>query len=168
MYTIPRYNYLRRSSLVNRHKLWEEPVDRVREHRDRIIQELKQLGVSWVGLATMESRYLPKIIHPEEHIKGIVYGKHKDGFAMLVATDLRAIFLDKKPLFTNEDEITYYVVSGVNFGQAGLYATVTLHTRVKDYSIRTLNRKCARGFVEYIETHCLEHASGKGNYDQLT
>ena len=126
-------------------------------HRRRIQRELKQLGVSKAALASKEGKYLPLVIHPDEQIGGIVYGFHEDGFAMLVATDRRVIFLDRKPLFSNEDEVNYYVVSGVKYGHVGLLSTVTLHTRIRDYSIKTFNHKCAKGFVEYIETRSLEH-----------
>jgi len=115
----------------------------------------------------MELRYLPQIIHPDEELGGIVYGQSKDGFALLVATDRRVIFLNKKLLFVNEDELNYRVVSGVSFSHAGVGSTVTLHTKVKDYAIRTLNQRCAKKFVEYIELRSLEHLNGIHNYDQL-
>lgn len=123
----------------------------------RIRQELLALGASKIALNSMEARHLPSVIHANEHIGGMVYGHHEDGMAMLVATDKRIIFIDKKPLFVNEDEITYDVVSGVRFSHAGFGSTVALHTRAKDYTFKTLNQICARGFVEYIELRCLEH-----------
>ncbi len=66
-------------------------------HTNRIKQELKDAGLTSYGLLNSESRYLPQLIHEDEHIGGVVYGKHKNGLAMLVATDRRVIFLDKKP-----------------------------------------------------------------------
>lgn len=125
-------------------------------HKRRIRKELRDLGVSRSALLRMEAHYLPHIIHPDERLGGVVYGHHHDGYAMLVATDRRIIFLDKKPLFVNEDEIKYDIVGGVSFGHAGYGSTVTLHTRMKDYAIRTLNQRCATTFVEYIESRCLE------------
>ena len=131
----------------------------VDEHKRRVLQELRDAGASGYGLMHMESHYLPQIIHPNEHIGGVIYGHFEEGFAMLVATDLRVIFLDRKPFFTNQEEITYDVVSGINFGHAGFSSSVTLHTRIKDYHIRTLNLRCADQFVEYIEYRCLEHGA---------
>lgn len=137
-------------------------------HKLRIKRELKQLGLSGFGQFSTESRYLPRIIHPDENIGGVLYGKHKDGLAMLVATDRRVIFLDKKPLFIQEDDITFYVVSGVTYTHAGFGSTVTLHTRIKDYTIRTLNRKTAEKFVTFIEERCLEHKENKEYDDDYT
>lgn len=132
------------------------PVD-PRAHRARIVSELRRVGISQYGLMKAESHYLPRIIHPNEHIGGVVYGYCQDSFAMLVATDRRILFVDKKPFFIHEDEVTYDVVSGVEFGHVGLGATVTLHTRIKDYTIRTFNQHAALRFVEFIEERCLEN-----------
>lgn len=152
MYTIPtKSRYLQRSSLVNSNYKKVARVD-PRDHERRIFEELKNLGMTHQGLATMETHYLPSIVGETEHICGVLYGHHQDGFAMLVATDQKVIFLDKKPLFVNEDEISYYVVSGVRLNRAGFGTVVTLHTRIKDFKIRTFNKRCADGFMRYIES----------------
>lgn len=164
MYALPRTNYLRRSLLVNNQR--PNPPRFVVSQSERVKHQLHALGVSRIAMHSMESRYLPHVIHPDEYIQGVVYGKSDDGFAMLLATDKRAIFLDKKPLFVNMDEITYDVVSGVSLGNIGFGSTVTLHTRIKDYTIMTLNEKCAKAFVEAIETRCIAHQnSGVNRYN---
>jgi hypothetical protein len=159
MYTLPKPGYLRRSVAVGSRR--PAPIAPLK-HEQRIKQELRELGVSRYGLLKLESRFLPRIIHKGEHIMGVVYGSHQEGSVMIVATDRRIIVLDKKPLFVNEDEISYVVVGGVSFSHAGLGTTVTLHTRTKDYTVQTLNQQCARGFVEYIERRCLEHNESAG------
>lgn len=164
MYTPTIYSYPYRSRLSSRRPHTPPSVHLLDHRKKRVKQELKRLGVSWFGLSTREAEYLPTIINFDEHIRGVVSGHHPDDFAMLVATDSRILFLDKKPLFENEDEITYDVVSGVSFGHTGFGSTVTLHTRIKDYPNRTYNQKCARGFVEYIETRCVAHKNRGENY----
>lgn len=169
MYTPLRSNYLRRSLLINKRRYTSEVEIDPDHHRDRVKQELRALGVSKYALLHTESRYLPHVIHPDERLGGVVYGRQGEDFAMLVATDRRIIFLDKKPLFVNEDEITFNVVSGVTYNQAGIGCTVTLHTRLRDYSLRTLNKKCAANFVDYIEKYCLDRKpTEEVSYDQLT
>lgn len=123
--------------------------------KTRIFQELRRQGVGRYGLLKQGSRYLPKIIHPFEHIQAVVYGRNVEGSVMIVATDSRIIYLVKKPLFVNFDEITYDVVAGVTYGHVGLSSTVALHTRMGDYTMRTMNVKCADKFVNFIEWRCL-------------
>lgn len=152
MYTMPiKSNYLRRSLLVNSNYKKVVRID-ARDHQRRIFAELKNLGMTRQGLATMESQYLPSVIGQDEHICGVLYGFHQDGYAMLVATNKKVIFLDKKPMFINEDEISYFVVSGIRLNRAGFGSVVTLHTRIKDFKIRSFNKRCADGFIRYIET----------------
>lgn len=127
------------------------------KHRKRIREELKALGVTDYGLWKLSSRYLFHVIHANEEIGGIVYGHSLTGSSMLIATDQRVVFLDKKPFFFNEDEVRYDLVGGVSFSHVGAASTVTLHTRIQDYTIKTFNNKCAQGFVDYIETKVLEH-----------
>lgn len=158
MYTLPATAFLgpakRTSKNISRNE--NTPAS---DHKERIQQELIDVGVTKAGLLLRESRHLHTVIHTDEHLGGVVYGFHEDGMAMLVATDRRVIFLDKKPFFEDQDEITYDVVSGVTIGKMKRVATVKLHTRIKDYSIRTYNPKCAQRFVDYIEWRGLEHAN---------
>lgn len=126
------------------------------EHGKRIRQELTDAGASSYGLLKLESRYLPQIIHEDEHIEAIAYGKHNKDSSMLIATSKRVIFLDRKPGITNHDEVSYDMVSGVARDSAGLYSTVTLHTRVRDYSLSFVRQEPALRFVKYIEQRRLE------------
>lgn len=157
MYALPTTRAMKDLYIHNREVVRKQRVVE-QSHEDHVRQQLINLGVTKTGLMRSEARYLPKIIHPTETIGGVVYGRHPEGLAMLIATDKRVIYLNKNPLFTNMDEVTYDVVSGVRHSKAGLATTVTLHTRIKDYPIRSFNNRCASGFVHYIEDRRLEHA----------
>lgn len=122
----------------------------------RIKQELIAAGITSYGLGKAESRYLPKILHADEHIGGVVYGRYEAGGAMLVATNKRVIFIDKKPLFTTNEEVTYAVVSGFKITRNSLMTSVVLHTKVKDFSLRFVNPRCATIFKRFIESRSLE------------
>lgn len=158
MYMLPNQPFTHRQALINmnrtRDTVWQDP----KVHRARVRRELKAAGLSPFALSQPESAYLHRLIHPHEHIGGAVFGRHKAGLVMLVATDLRIIFLDNKPLFTTEDEINFNSVTGVSVGTAGFGSTVSLHTRVADYTVRTYNHKSATNFVAFIEQSCLENS----------
>lgn len=143
----------------------------ITEHEKRIRQELLAAGVTKYGMKKFAIKYLPKVIHENEHIKGIVYGRYSvkggTGFyeGTLVATDLRVIFLDHKPGYTKKDIITYDVVSGIKTTTA-IFSAVTLHTRLGDFTIRFANPKCAGIFKKYIEIRRLEHLNGSQDLAQ--
>ena len=133
-------------------------------HEIRVHKELKELGAVQYDLLLPETRALPFIIHPEERITGIVFGRYRresaammKGRGALVATDRRMILVDKKPLFLRYDEIGYHVVSGVSYTSVGISGTVTLHTRVGDVNVRTFNKSCADTFVKAVEKRVFEN-----------
>lgn len=130
-----------------------------RAHRERVLNDLKRAGAGWYGMLKLETSYLPLLIHPDETLAAAVYGFNDDGSVMMVATDRRIIYLDKKPMFIKSDDITYDVVSGVSYGHTGPFTTVTLHTRLGDFSMHLVSLRCAKRFVEFIERRCLEHQS---------
>lgn len=127
----------------------------LKPHAERINQELRDAGAVKYDLMLPETRYLPFVIHTDEHIGGSVYGRYENGRGALIATDKRVLFLDKKPMFSRCDEIDYGVVGGVTRTGIGPKGFVTLHTRLGDYKIRTFNTQNAINFVNYIETKCL-------------
>jgi hypothetical protein len=122
----------------------------------RIRQEMLDAGVTAYGLLKSESRYLPKILHPHEHVEAVIYGQHNSSSAMMIATDERIIYLDKKPMAELFDEVSYEVVSGIEFDIHMFFATVVLHTAVKNYDFKMVNLRCAEKFARHIEKHRLE------------
>lgn len=139
-----------------------------RAHRQQVRNELISAGVTRYGLMKNEARYLPNIIHDGEHIEGVAYGRYKNGSAMLVATDKRVIFLDRKALITIFDELTYEVVAGVTVEMHGPFANVNLHTRLGDYAVRFVNQPCATRFVDFIERRRLQETSYVGPVESQT
>lgn len=126
------------------------------DHIDRVNQELLKAGMTQYGLLKSEAQYLPHLIQPSEHIGGVVYGKSSVGSVMLVATDERVLYVDRKPLFNVVDEISYGVVSGCRISQQGPFTTITLHTRIHDFTLKYVNPTCARIFEDYIALRCID------------
>ena len=122
----------------------------------RVKRELLDAGATVYGLLKAESRYLPKVLHDNEHIEAVIYGQHNSSSAMLVATDERILYVDKKPMVVMSDEVSYEVISGVQFDVHTLFATVVLHTPVKNYEFKCVNLHCAEKFSRHIEKHRLE------------
>lgn len=127
------------------------------DHYERVIEELRLLGASWYGQSMMEARYLPQIIHPDEHLEGVVYGWQPIGIVMMVATDRRVLFIDKKPLYARDDEISYISVRGVSHAYKLFFITVILHTQVDDFVVNTFNQKATQIFAKAIQRHSLEY-----------
>lgn len=137
------------------------------KHRARVRSELRQAGITSFGLLRSEARYLPDIIYDDESIGGAIYGVDQNGWCMLVATEKRVIYLDKKPFFITKDIITYDVVSSVQSNVVGPFSTVTLSTRGEGFSLRFVSAAAAKKFVDYIEKRRLsggEYDVGSGRF----
>jgi hypothetical protein len=122
-----------------------------------IRDNLKMLGVDRYDLRLPETAALPYVLRPDEYVLGIVYGRYKQddgnlvGRGALVITPHRFFLLDKKFMFVRLDEIVYEAISGVDYERVSMVGTITIHTKIGDIRLRTLNRKCARSFVEALE-----------------
>ncbi len=132
------------------------------KHTERVRKQLQEAGLGSFTVLRAECRFLPSIIYHDEKIGAAVYGLGPDGWCLVVATDKRVIYLDKKPFFVTKDILTYDIVSGVTSNQLGMFASVTLLTRGKQYALRFVNTSAAATFTQYIESRRL---SG-GQYDQ--
>ena len=122
----------------------------------RVKRELLDAGITPYGLVKSETRVLPKLLHPDEHIEAVIYGQHQSNSAMLVATNERIIYIDKKPMALFLDEVSYDVVSGIQFDIHLFFASIVLHTPVKNYNFRFVNLRCGENFARHIEKHRLE------------
>jgi hypothetical protein len=129
-------------------------------HRNRIKQELVEAGATRYSLVKMESRYLPEIINQDEHINAAIYGLRGNFSGLLVATNHRIIYTERKPFYKVFDEISYPMVSGVGYNMRGPRASVKLHTRVGDYELRYVNNRSAEKFVRFIDS---EHVKKLAN-----
>lgn len=129
-------------------------------NRNKIKSQLIALGMSRWGLLKSETRALYDILHPHENIGGVVFGHSEVGSIMLIASDIRVIYLDTKPFFKKTEDISYDVVAGITLEWIGMRGTIILHTRLGDFRVRTVNHKAADIFKKYVETRCIEHQEG--------
>ena len=131
-----------------------------------VLTSLRLLGADEYDLLLPETHCLPRILKSGETIFGALYGRYHKGAkklisrGLLVITDLRIILIDKKPLFEQIDDITFDVVSGIDYGQVGPIATVALHTRLGDVVMRTFNRQCGRQFVQAVQDMLYHYRQG--------
>lgn len=122
----------------------------------RVLERLRDLGMSRFGFMYSEVRYLPQLIGRDEHIGGVIQGRGENGHIMLAATDRRVLFLDTKPLFIHSEDISYESIAAITFEWIGFSGTMILHTRLGDFKLRVTNRKTAEIFRSYVERRCID------------
>lgn len=139
-------------------------VNTTKQNSERIKTELENAGIHNLLFHPFTAKYLPRVIHDDEHIHAAVFGRRKEsegffGFVegLLVATDERIIFLDHRPGYTTMDEIAYDVVSGVNVSSTLLQASVTLFTKITNYRLSFSGHTAAQTFADYVERRVILH-----------
>lgn len=127
-------------------------------HVERVKKELRDAGIVSISMARLSSGYVPKVIHSDEHILAAVYGHRREAkgifgyeVGLLIATDQRVLYIVHRPGFTTLDEMQYDLVSGVSLVNAGLFASITLHTSIANYVLSFVRPKSANHFVTTIE-----------------
>jgi hypothetical protein len=120
---------------------------------------LARLGANYYDMRLPETHALADILHPDEKLTGIIYGKYiqsgadgSRGRGALIATDQRILLLDKKPLLKKCDEFMYSVVSGITLTWVAFGGTLLLHTRMGDIQLRTFNHNAANHFLQAVES----------------
>lgn len=148
-------------------------------HANRVYDDLRRLGAVWYDMQLPETSALPKIIHLDEKITGVVYGRYRlkprypqddkgpnVGRGMLVATEKRLLFIDKKPMYLRNDEVPHNIISGITYSRVWPAGTVILHTRAGDFFMRTFNNTAAENFVEAVEATCFKLDAQYGYRDK--
>ena len=126
-----------------------------------IRRSLSAVGANSFSLYMPELRYMETLLYPDEVINGIVLGKyshfieHLSGRGILLATNKRILLIDKKPIFSWYEELSYNVVSGVIVKSTGLRSSLVLETRAGDISMKTFNINTAQIFAKAVETQLI-------------
>ena len=122
-----------------------------------MIHSLKQLGARRYNLHLPEVKYIVSILNDNEVVMGIAFGKYNHSFenltgrGALVATNMRILLVDRKPLFDRYENIPYSIINGITYSHAPFGASIILETRAGDISILTFCTSCAKGFVKAVE-----------------
>lgn len=155
-------NTLKRHHIQNSEQRFDKRLLRYYKNQ-HILHELEDTGLTNFDLHRRESKHIIRYLHPYEHVKAAVRGKLPDGgWALIVATNLRVIFLHDIPLFSNMEEISYDLVSGVTCNQIGnFYASITLSTRSHDYELSFVSLSAARKFVDFLEKMAVDRETVK-------
>ncbi len=128
----------------------------IKNRKQELKKQLRKLGASPFDLTMMESRKLYRFLHPGETVKAAINGWVPDGgFAMLVATTKRIMWLKVRPFYSLCEDVAYGEVGAVTMSENKWFAAVTLHTHSGDYQLNFATLKAARHFVNYAESKSL-------------
>jgi len=128
------------------------------EEKNRVQDELLDARMGFFDMQHAEPQSLYRFLHPHEKVIGAMRGHLPEGgVAMLVATSLRIMYLDKTPFNVKVEEISYEIVSGITYQVGRFFSHVTLHTSNGPIQLRWVTTKAAEIFIHTLELICIEH-----------
>jgi hypothetical protein len=129
-----------------------------------INEQLKRLGFSLNGWGRSEIRELPHILLPGEEIYELVNGTYEGGFALAVATDVRLLLVDKKPMnFLTVEDLRFDMINEIDYSHRLLGAHIRVTTGSKELIFHSYNKARLRKLIGHVQ-HSM--ADGKRQQSQ--
>lgn len=110
-------------------------------HISVIQSQLTKLGIHLSRWFTPEIRELQHIMMDNEKIIAAAPGRYFGGFALLVATNLRLLLIDKRTFFMTIEDTRYDMVSEIDFSSRFYDLTVHIHTLNKQHNFTSIRYK---------------------------
>lgn len=126
-----------------------------------VSDQLKRIGFNQHAWGRAEVRELPNIILPEEEIFECVNGTYEGGFALLVATDVRVLLIDKKPFnYLTVEDLRFDMINEIDYNHRALGAYVDISTGNRDLKFRSYNQPRLRRLIGHVQ-RCMAEAKRK-------
>jgi hypothetical protein len=126
-----------------------------------ISAQLKKIGVNQHAWGRIELKELPNIIIPDEEIFECVNGIYEGGFALLVATDVRVLLVDKKPFnYLTVEDLRFDMINEIDYNHRVIGAYVSISTGNRDLKFRSYNQPRLRKLIGHVQ-HCMAEVKKK-------
>lgn len=133
---------------------------------ETIEQQLKKIGFKTIGWGRTEVNELPNIILPDEEIKECVNGLYEGGFALLIATNIRVLLVDKKPMnYLTVEDLRFDMINEIDYSHRLFGARISISTGSKNLRFTSLNQPRLRELIGHVQ-HCMAEAKLKQSEHQ--
>jgi len=133
---------------------------------ESIEKQLKQLGFKHHGWGRTEVRELQNIIMPDEEISECVNGIYEGGFALLLATDVRVLLVDKKPLnYLTVEDLRFDMINEIDYSHRLFGAYIRISAGETSLKFSSVNQPRLRKLIGHVQ-HSMAQAKKKQSYHQ--
>jgi hypothetical protein len=130
---------------------------------DRIKSQIINLGVSKGFVQSAEIKELPKILLLHEDLIGLIKGKYNGGFGILVATNKRLIFIDKKTLSfgVKIEDFGLDKITSINIETNWFYAEINIMASGNAAKIEMVPQAEGREFCDVVRAKLNEKSNSQ-------
>jgi hypothetical protein len=123
--------------------------------------QLKDIDFKQHGWGKAEVNELPHILLEDEKIYECVNGTYEGGFALLVATDVRLLLVDKKPFnYLTVEDLRFDMINEIDYSHRLFGAYIGISTGSKNLKFRSYNQPRLRKLISHVQ-HCMAEAKKK-------
>ncbi len=120
-------------------------------------QQLKGIHFNQRAWGRTELSELPSILMPDEEIFECVNGYYEGGFALLCATNIRLLLIDKKPLrYLTVEDVRFEMINQIDYSHRLLGAHITVSTGIKSLRFTSYNQQRLRKLINHIQNRMAE------------
>lgn len=132
----------------------------------KIEKQLKKIGFNHNGWGRTEVRELKNIILPDEEIYECVNGFYDGGFALLVATDVRVLLIDKKPLnYLTVEDLRFDMINELDYNHRLIGANILIAAGNKNLRFTSINQPRLRKLIGHVQ-RCMAEVKKKQSSHQ--
>ncbi len=125
--------------------------------REYIESQLKKIGFGRGRINRAEIKELENILIPDEIIYECVNGYYDGGMALLVATDIRALLIDKKIMgFLNVEDIRFDMISDLDYSHRIFGAQISINSGMSKLIFKSYNQVRLRKTIGHIQQRMSE------------
>ncbi len=118
-------------------------------------EQLKKIGFNHYGWGRTEIRELPNILLADEEIYECVNGLYEGGFALLVATNIRVLLIDKKPLnYLTVEDLRFDMINELDYSHRLMGARISISAGSKNLKFTSYNQPRLRKLIGHVQ-HCM-------------
>jgi hypothetical protein len=99
---------------------------------------------------------LEKILVPGETILEVLNGFYTGGFAVLCATNLRLLLVDKKLFMLTVEDVRFDSINEIDYHSRILDASAIIHTPSKQLKFTSWRQRDLRSLVTFVQRHIMQ------------
>lgn len=133
-----------------------------------IEEQLKKTGFKYHGWGRTEVQELQNIILPDEQIYEVVNGLYEGGFALLLATDVRVLLVDKKPLnYLTVEDLRFDMINEIDYSHRLFGAYIKISAGETHLKFTSINQERLRKLIGHVQRSMAEAKKNQATHPHL-
>lgn len=129
--------------------------------------QLAKLGFNHHSWGRSEVGELSNILLDGEEILEVINGTYEAGFALLLATNIRVILVDKKPLnYLTVEDMRFDMISELDYSHRLFSAQISITAGNKSLKFRSYNQPKLRKLINHVQHLIAEHKKQQSNHQE--